>query len=485
MRAAAAGAVLCALGLARGGGDAAGELVFGRVGAIGLGGVGAAEVVVHDAARGRLLVTNAAAGRVEVLTLDRDGDGDGRFYRGAPIGVGAGLNSVAVSPVAGNSAEAKRDGGARIRAAIAVAGEPKTAAGRVLLLDEEDRVVWSVVVPALPDMVTFTPDGARVVVACEGEPADGVDPAGAIAVIDVVGPFVDQPTVRVATTDDVTIEPEYVAVTADGSRAVVTCQEVSVLALVDLEAVTIERLVALPAVDYAGAGETLDASDRDGDAAGRVWPVLGMRQPDTVVRADVGGVAYFLTADEGDPRAGEDARVKDLALNAAVFGDVDALRRDDALGRLEVSRVRGDVDGDGEHEELHAFGGRRMSVWDADGGFVADTGDMFERVIAERLADRDGGRDDNRGPEPEALCVGVVGGRTIAFVGMERQPVIVAVDVSEPAGSRFAGLVETSPHVGVETLVFVGDIGVDGGGVLVGAFEGSGSVAAFSVRAGE
>ena len=471
------GALCGVCGLAGAAGAGPGELVFGRVGAIGLGGVGAAEVVVHDAVRARFLVTNAAAGRVEVLTLDWAGDGDGRFARGELIEVGGGLNSVAVNP----------DASARMVVGFVGWVVLFLGAWRGLLLYGLVRVGWSVVVPALPDMVTFTPDGTRVVVACEGEPEGGVDPAGAVAVIDVVGPFVAEPTMRVATIGDVSIEPEYVAITADGARAVVTCQEASALAVVDLDEVVLARVDALPAVDYAAAGEKLEGSDRDGgrdgEVGGRVWPVLGMRQPDTVVRVDVGGATYFLTADEGDPREGEDVRVKDLELDSSVFGDVEALRRDDAIGRLQVSRLRGDVDGDGDFDELHAFGGRRMSVWDRDGGFVADTGDLFERVIAERVGERDGGRDDNRGPEPEALCVGVVGGRAIAFVGMERQPVVVAVDISEPGRPMFAGLVETLPHVGVETLVFVGDEA--GGGMVVGAFEGSGSVAAFSVRAGE
>jgi hypothetical protein len=47
-----------------------------------------------------------------------------------------------------------------------------------------------VVVGALPDMVTFTPDGRRLLVANEGEPnsyglPDSVDPEGSISIITV------------------------------------------------------------------------------------------------------------------------------------------------------------------------------------------------------------------------------------------------------------------------------------------------------------
>ena len=42
-------------------------------------------------------------------------------------------------------------------------------------------------VGALPDMVTFTPDGTKLLVANEGEADNGVDPRGSVSIIDISG----------------------------------------------------------------------------------------------------------------------------------------------------------------------------------------------------------------------------------------------------------------------------------------------------------
>ena len=64
----------------------------------------------------------------------------------------------------------------------------KTDAGSVVLLDVLGKeLAQPVTVGALPDMLTFTPDGKTLLVANEGEPnADySVDPAGSVSIIDV------------------------------------------------------------------------------------------------------------------------------------------------------------------------------------------------------------------------------------------------------------------------------------------------------------
>ena len=71
--------------------------------------------------------------------------------------------------------------------AVAVPAAVKTDPGRVLFFRGATQV-GDVTVGALPDMVTFTPDGKLLAVANEGEPnsyglADSVDPQGTISVI--------------------------------------------------------------------------------------------------------------------------------------------------------------------------------------------------------------------------------------------------------------------------------------------------------------
>ncbi|WP_291429642.1 choice-of-anchor I family protein [Deinococcus sp.] len=134
--------------------------------------VGAAEIPAFDPASGRLFVVNGASSSVTVLDI-RDPAAP-RYVKDIPLSAyGRGANSVAVS------------GGVL---AVAVEAAVKTDPGRVLLLDRDGAPLAApVTVGALPDMLTFTPDGTLLLVANEGEPNDGgtIDPAGSVSVINV------------------------------------------------------------------------------------------------------------------------------------------------------------------------------------------------------------------------------------------------------------------------------------------------------------
>ena len=117
--------------------------------------MGAAEVTAYDAASRRLFVVNGANGTVDVVNLANPA---------APVlidtinvaALGAGVNSVAV-----------HDG----LVALAIQADPKTSPGVVAFYNASTlALINSVGVGALPDMLTFTPDGLRVLVANEGEP---------------------------------------------------------------------------------------------------------------------------------------------------------------------------------------------------------------------------------------------------------------------------------------------------------------------------
>ncbi|MCQ8205467.1 alkaline phosphatase, partial [Vibrio parahaemolyticus] len=91
---------------------------------------------------------------------------------------------------------------------------------------------------------------------------------------------------------------------------------------------------------------------------------------DQIAAYEAGGSAYLVLANEGLPRtyAGfdETARVADLALDPQVFPNAAVLQRDERLGRLQVTTVGADPDGDGKVERLRAFGGRSFSIRRAD-----------------------------------------------------------------------------------------------------------------------
>ncbi|MFT6385242.1 MAG: hypothetical protein ACJAQR_002084 [Bacteroidia bacterium] len=63
----------------------------------------------------------------------------------------------------------------------------KTDNGSILFYDKDYTLLNTVAVGALPDMVTFSPDGKYVIVANEGEPNDDytIDPEGTVSIIDI------------------------------------------------------------------------------------------------------------------------------------------------------------------------------------------------------------------------------------------------------------------------------------------------------------
>ncbi|NJR66131.1 MAG: hypothetical protein HC772_13720 [Leptolyngbyaceae cyanobacterium CRU_2_3] len=93
------------------------------------------------------------------------------------------------------------------------------------------------------------------------------------------------------------------------------------------------------------------------------------------------------------------------------------------MGRLTVSNVTGDIDGDGDFDRIEVFGGRSFSIRDAVGNLVFDSGDQIEQITAAipELFNSNGTaatfdtRSDNKGPEPEGVAVGTVNGRTFCF----------------------------------------------------------------------
>ena len=77
------------------------------------------------------------------------------------------------------------------------------------------------------------------------------------------------------------IEPEYIAVSPDGTRAYVTLQEVNAVAVIDLTnpgATSPLAILPLGSIDRSLLGNEFDGSDQDGaGSAGKInidnWPV--------------------------------------------------------------------------------------------------------------------------------------------------------------------------------------------------------------------
>ncbi|WP_299057463.1 choice-of-anchor I family protein [uncultured Nocardioides sp.] len=463
----------------------------------------AAEIVHFHAATQRLFVVNALSGELDVLDAadptdpTRETSLVASDAAGVPTGVT--VNSVAV-----------RDDGLL---AVAVEAPVKTDPGWIAFADA-DSLTWlgSVQVGALPDMVTITDDGARAVVANEGEPADdfSVDPEGSVGVIDLGEGVVAPPQSAVRTADfrayedggtktlpagvrvfgphvgegfrvSRNLEPEYVATEADGSVAYAALQEANALAVVDLDTAEVTDLLPLAPVDHAVAGNGIDPSDRDGEIAIEPRPVLGLPMPDGIESYRAGGTTYLVTANEGDAREwgdyAEPARAGGLEVCPGSPADGRLGVAD--LGRLNVTTASGITDGASCYEQLYSFGTRSFSIWTTDGERVFDSADAFEQLTAEAVPDFFNsnhsesnleGRSDDKGPEPENLDLGRVGGRTYAFVGLERVGGLMVFDVTDPADSVFVTYVNNRDFsVSVEdaddpeaVLDQAGDLGPEG-----------------------
>jgi len=486
-----------------------------KIGGYEHGGALAAEISAYDDVSRRLFVVNGALGTVDVLDL-RD---PANPLSVTSLSVGGAANSVATH------------GGI---VAVAIEGATRTDLGTVAFYRATTLdLISTVQVGALPDMVVFTPNGRRLLVANEGEPNDSytVDPVGSVSVIDLTN--VNFPTVRTAgfeafngRRDELIaagvrifgpgasvaqdMEPEYITVSDDGQTAWAALQENNALAVLDVESATITDILPLGYKNHSLPGNGLDVSDQDGMINIRNWPVFGMYQPDAISSFSVGGQTYIVTANEGDsrdwPGFSEVRRVREsgsniLPLNPAVFTSAvcggtctDAVR----LGRLNVTTTMGFNEDTGVYDALYAFGARSFSIWTANGQLVWDSGDQLEQITASR----DGSaarfnasnsnntfdnRSDDKGPEPEAVVVARLGAKVFAFIGLERVGGVMVYEITNPHMPVFVDYLNTrngnSGDLGPEGLLFIPAVrSPNKRPLLVSANEVSGTTAIFEIE---
>ncbi len=407
--------------------------------------------------------------------------------------------------------------------AVALESVPKTDPGKVVILDvarSGDSVTLTardfagadfVTVGAQPDQISFTPDGTKLLTANEGEPnsygaADSVDPEGSVSIIDVATGTVStagfsafngqaqalsDAGVRLfgpGATVAQDLEPEYIAVDPnDPTKAYVVLQEANAIAVLDIPSATFTSIVSLGFKDHSLPGNEISANDRDGGFAPRTFDSLfGMYNPDGIAAVDFSGTTYLVTANEGDardwPGFNEESRVSGLTLDPVAFPDADA---NAALARLTVTTTLGDIDNDGQYEELYVFGGRSFSVWDTDGTLVFDSGNLLDTIIAEQFpANYDGGRDDNKGVEPEGITFGQIGGNTYVFVGLERADAVLSFRMDGPADFTFTGIFTTPGDDAPEVITFVPAEDAPGGApLLLVPNEGSNTTSIYTLNA--
>ncbi|WP_316789548.1 choice-of-anchor I family protein [Pedobacter frigoris] len=432
---------------------------FSEIGSYDVGEIGAAEISAFDPATNKLFVVkNENEGlanqlnQIEVIDFSN------------PTAMKS-IGSIAMKSFGGAVNSVAVHGG---KLAAAIQSDNKQANGKVAVFKTSDQSkIAEITVGALPDMVTFSPDGKYIMTANEGEPSADYtnDPSGTVSIISVDNNYA-------VTTIDFSsmanqqaalmqkgfrifgpglnfvkdIEPEYITISADSKTAWVTLQENNAIAKIDIASKTITNIFPLGFKDYNLAGNEIDPSDDDKKYLAAKWPVKGIYMPDAVAVLESNGTPYLFTANEGDSREYdafvEMKRVKDktITLDPAVFPNATDLKKDGQLGRLNITTTLGDANGDGIFDALYSLGSRSFSVWNGNTGVqVFDSKNELDIKVNEASA-YDDGRSDDKSVEPEGITIGNVGHKKVAFVGMERVDAVAVYDVTTPTSPVFLQL---------------------------------------------
>ena len=419
-------------------------------------GDGVPEISAYDAETKTIFSTNSEAKEVEVTDIS---DVNNPLAKN-PVDItlyGGNVNSVAC-----------KNG----FLAIAVEAEEATDNGSVIIFKTDDLVTpyANITAGALPDMVTFTPDGQYVLSANEGEPNDdyNIDPKGSITLIDVASKAATQIYFDAFNADEAIleekgfrvfgpnanlstdVEPEYITVSADSKTAFIALQENNGIAKLDIDTKTITEIYPLGTKDYSEVA--FDLSDKD-DVMGNLntWPVLSYYQPDAIDYFEIGGIGYIITANEGDARDydgfSEEARVDDLVLDPTAYPDAVMLQEEAQLGRLKVTTANGDTDGDGDIDQIHGYGARSYSIWNTSGELIYDSGNEFSLFTLFNFGNYPEKRSDDKGTEPEAVTTFVEGDNTYAVIGLERSGDVLIYNIRDVYNPFFVQrLRNTSPE---------------------------------------
>lgn len=421
--------------------DASIGIAMDIVGRAFLGNQTAAEIVQYHSATSTIYATNGETNTIAVIdasgvnTATMSDPINTTTLTSTTIALPADINGVALGSLTSIAISGDL-------MAVAVPADVKTDNGFVLFYNGLDSsapaFLDSVEVGALPDMVTFTPDGGKVLVANEGEPSDDytVDPEGSISVINILasgepeetgttvgfsalngseaelmaqGMMFPNPAGRTINGTAITstvakdLEPEYITATND--VAYVSLQENNGLAILDLEELTVD-VVGLGTKSWAGLN--IDIQENDAVSFGQYTGLYGVYQPDTIANFTWKDATFIVTANEGDAReyffeAADEAactaaggvdfdeddgclaytdEVKVEDLTAAANSELAMLQATGEADDLRVTSAMGDADGDGEYDAAYAYGARSFTIWDQNGLVVYDSGDDFERITA-------------------------------------------------------------------------------------------------------
>jgi hypothetical protein len=441
------------------------------------------EIVVHDPATQRLFTTSAIAGFLDIINFTDPT---------APTVI----TSIDMNSYGGVTSVAVKNG----VVAVASPNTDETLNGSVVFLNTNGVFLNQVTVGALPDMITFSPDGTKVMTANEGQPNlnYSIDPEGSVSIIDISGGIATLTQANVTTllftafnaqesillaagvrklkatsTLSQDFEPEYITISADSQKAWVVLQENNAIAEINLINNTIVDIWALGTKDVSLPGNGYDISDNNGQVLIANWPIQAFYIPDAIANYSVGGTNYIVTANEGDEKeyTGFTERTtvgaSSYILDPAFFPNASILKQSYNMGRFRVTNLNGNTDSDTEFETINCVGTRSFSIFNATTKqIVFDSGDDFERYTAfnfptifnsdheENIAK---GRSRAKGPEPEGVTIAQIGDQIFAFISLERIGGVMVYNITDPNNVAFVDYKNSR-----STSAFAGDHGPEG-----------------------
>jgi len=441
------------------------------------------EIVVHDSATQRLFTTSAVAGFLDIIDF-------------SDPTMPSVISSVDMNSYGGVTSVAVKNG----IVAVASPNADETQNGSVVFFDTNGTFLKQVTVGALPDMITFSPDGTKVLTANEGQPNTdySIDPEGSVSIIDISGGIVSLTQANVTTllftdynaneasliasgvrklkttsTLSQDFEPEYITINSDSQKAWVTLQENNAIAEINLVTNTISDVWALGTKDVSLPGNGFDISDNNGQVLIANWPINAYYNPDAVASYTVNGSTYLVTANEGDEKeyTGFNERTTvgagSYTLDSAVFPNASVLKQSFNMGRYRVTNLNGNTDSDTDFETIHAVGSRSFSIFNTDTKqLVYDSGDDFEMYTSTNFpaifnADHESntpkGRSRAKGPEPEGVTLAKIGSETFAFISLERVGGVMVYNVTNPNAPIFVDYKNSR-----STSAYAGDHGPEG-----------------------
>lgn len=481
---------------------------------------GVAEIVSYDAKNNNAWVVNGATGMLDILDLNTMVGGEicaasldikamaaemrpGFFY--------GDMTSVSVHPELG-------------LVAVALQAEDYDAAGYVGILNTDGEMLAMIEAGFQPDMVTFTPDGTKILAANEGEPRNGygegvVDPAGSVTIIwltaedpassshkNIGFEAFDEKREELAANGvmltkgslpSADLEPEYIA--CDNNTAYITLQEANAVAVLDLTTGSYTGVYSLGYQDLGLEANALDLAE-DGAYAANTYPdAVAAYMPDGISMYESKGKTYLVTANEGDAREWGDEEAGTEFCNEIK----ETLIAADGTNAEKVRVIDPEVTDGLPEGKAVLFSSRSFSIFRVDeNGLtqVFDSGKDFEELSNKYIPEYfNCSNDDNeydsrspkKGPEPESVTVGTIGNDRYAFIALERIGGIMAyrIDVEGETAS-FVNYINTrdfSEDPGEAEPYLNSDVAPEGlcfipeSGILLAAFEVSGTVSAYSV----